>query len=58
MPSVIYEVVNIGTGKLSVMAMPVSGELIDEEFAGLRQFGIDHVVSLMELEEQFEDAKV
>jgi len=51
---VIYEVVAIGTGKLFVMAMPVSGERIDEEFAGLRQLGIDHVVSLLEVEEQFE----
>jgi protein-tyrosine phosphatase len=45
---VIYEVVTIGTGKLSVMPMPASGEGV----AGLRQLGIDHVVSLLEVDEQ------
>ena len=51
---VIYEVVTIGTGKLSVMAMPVGDNRIGEEIAGLRQLGIDHVVSLLEVEEQSE----
>ena len=50
MPPIIYEVVTIGTGKLSIMAMPTSGEEITE----LRQLGIDHVVSLLEVDEQFE----
>jgi len=50
----IYEVTPIGTGQLSVMAKPVSGEWIEDEFAGLRQLGIDHVVSLLERAEQID----
>lgn len=50
----IYEVTSIGAGKLSVMAKPVSGEWVEEQFAGLRQLGVDHVVSLLEFYEQFE----
>ena len=46
----IYEVESIGTGKLSVMQMPASGEAV----AGLRLLGIDHVVSLLEVDEQFD----
>ena len=48
MHPIIYEVETIGSGKLSIMAMPASGEA----FAGLRQLGIDHVVSLLEVDEQ------
>ena len=44
----------IGAGQLSVMAKPVSGDWIEDEFAGLRQLGIDHVVSLLEESEQYE----
>jgi protein-tyrosine phosphatase len=50
----IYEVASFGAGKLSVMAKPISGEWIEEEFAGLRQLGIDHVVSLLEAFEQID----
>jgi len=50
----IYEISDIGAGKLSVMAKPVSGEWIEEEFAGLRQLGVNHVVSLLEADEQAE----
>jgi protein-tyrosine phosphatase len=50
----IYEVLPIGSGQLSVMAKPVSGEWIAEEFAGLRELGVDHVVSLLEEVEQFD----
>jgi len=50
MAPVIYEVATIGPGKLSVMAMPAS----PEEVVGLRQLGIDHVVSLLEADEQIE----
>jgi len=50
----IYEVVNLDSGTLSVMAKPVGGEWIEEEFAGLRKLGIDHVVSLLETHEQDE----
>ncbi len=48
MAPIIYEVESIGTGKLSVMAMPACPEGV----AGLRQLGIDHVVSLLEEHEQ------
>jgi len=50
----VYNVVPVGAGQLSVMAKPVSGERIQEEFAGLRQLGIDHVVSLLERPEQID----
>lgn len=49
-PPIIYEVATIGTGKLSVMAMPGS----TEEFTRLHRLGVDHVVSLLELDEQIE----
>ena len=50
MHPIIYEVATIGTGRLSVMAMPDSSLQV----ASLRQLGIDHVVSLLEVEEQFD----
>ena len=50
MTPITYGVETIGTGQLSVMAMPASGE----EIAGLRQLGIDHVVSLLEVVEQID----
>ncbi|MFT7556288.1 MAG: hypothetical protein ACI9LO_002613, partial [Planctomycetota bacterium] len=43
-------VATIGKGQLWIMAMPASGE----EFAGIRMFDIDHVVSLLEWDEQVE----
>ena len=46
----IYEVIEIGTGKLSVMAMPASSG----QFAELRRQGVDHVVSLLDVDEQVE----
>jgi protein-tyrosine phosphatase len=51
---VVFNVVPIGAGQLSVMAKPASGERIEEEFAGLKQLGIDHVVSLLERPEQID----
>jgi len=45
-----YEVESIGAGKLSVMAMPSSAE----QFTELRQLGVDHVISLLDHEEQLE----
>lgn len=36
------------------MARPVAGEWIDDEFSGLRNLGIDHVVSLLERDESVE----
>ena len=50
----IYQVQKIGAGTLSVMAKPVSGEWIEDEFSGLRQQGITKVVSLLEAFEQVE----
>ena len=52
MQPTIYEVVAIGAGTLSIMARPVGGEGIEDEFAGLRRLGVDHVVSLLEIVEQ------
>ena len=51
---VVFNVVPIGAGQLSVMAKPASGERIEEEFAGLKELGIDHVVSLLERPEQID----
>ena len=46
----IYEVASLGTGRLSVMAMPVG----KEQFAELRRQGVDHVVSLLDSDEQLD----
>jgi protein-tyrosine phosphatase len=48
------EVELIGSGFLAVMAKPVAGEWIDEEFSGLAAAGIGKVVSLLESAEQYE----
>jgi len=50
----IYKVANLGSGTLSVMAKPVAGEWIEDEFSGLRTLGVDYVVSLLEFAEQSE----
>jgi protein-tyrosine phosphatase len=47
----IYQVELIGSGSLSVMAKPVSGEWIDDEFRGISELGINRIVSLLEIEE-------
>ena len=47
----IYEVEKIGSGSLSVMAKPVSGEWIEDEFRGISEHGIDRIVSLLEVHE-------
>ena len=49
-----YEIESIGSGFLAVMAKPVSGEWIDDEFSGLYQAGLRLVVSLLEDHEAFE----
>lgn len=49
-----YEIELIGSGFLAVMAKPVAGEWVDEEFAGLYQAGLRKVVSLLEEHEAFE----
>jgi len=49
-----YKVKDIEKGTLSVMAKPVSGEWIEDEFVGLKRLGIDKVVCLLEGFEQIE----
>ena len=49
-----YEIELIGSGFLAVMAKPVSGEWVDDEFSGLRKAGLRQVVSLLEDHEVFE----
>jgi len=50
----IYEIERIGSGFLAVMAKPVAGEWIDDEFSGIEAAGIEQVVSLLEAAEAFE----
>jgi protein-tyrosine phosphatase len=50
----IYKIEQIGSGFLAVMAKPVAGEWVDEEFRGLAAAGIRQVVSLLELREAYE----
>jgi protein-tyrosine phosphatase len=50
----IYKVFEIGKGTLSVMAKPVSGEWIEDEFSGLRKLGVGKVISLLERDEEIE----
>ncbi|MFZ6734473.1 protein-tyrosine phosphatase family protein [Undibacterium sp. Ji42W] len=47
----IYKVTQIGQGFLAVMAEPVAGEWIEDEFRGIAQFGISGMVSLLETHE-------
>lgn len=49
-----YLIQTIGAGSLSVMARPVPGEWIDDEFAGIARLGISHIVSLLEDQEAIE----
>ncbi|MFZ6720682.1 protein-tyrosine phosphatase family protein [Undibacterium sp. Ji49W] len=48
MYSDIYKVSQLGKGFLAVMAKPVGGEWIEDEFRGIAQFGICRLVSLLE----------
>ena len=50
----IYKIELIGSGSLSIMAKPTSGEWIEEEFSGICKWGIDRIVSLLEAEEAIE----
>ncbi|MFT5469543.1 MAG: protein-tyrosine phosphatase [Verrucomicrobiales bacterium] len=50
----IFSVESIGRGSLAVMARPVAGEWIEEEFAGIAEAGINRVVSLLEIDEAIE----
>jgi len=44
----IYRIRNIGDGFLAIMAKPRAADWLEDEIAGLRQIGIDVVVSLLE----------
>lgn len=50
----LYVVRQIGEGFLAVMARPVSGEWIDDEFASIGRAGVRTVVSLLEASEAYE----
>jgi len=50
----IYKVKTIGNGFLAVMAKPVSGEWIENEFTGIASEGILQIVSLLELNEAYD----
>jgi protein-tyrosine phosphatase len=50
----IYNVEMIGSGFLAVMAKPVSGEWIEDEFLGIAKAGIKQIVSLLEIHEEYE----
>ncbi len=50
----IYQVELIGSGILFIMAKPVSGEWIEDEFSGLANEGINQIVSLLESPESYE----
>lgn len=50
----IYKVTKIEKGTLSIMAKPVPGEWIEDEFSELKRLGIDKIVSLLERWEQRE----
>lgn len=47
----IYKVANIGRGWLAVMAKPVAGEWIEDEFSGIARAGMSGMVSLLERHE-------
>ena len=50
----IYTIEVIGSGFLAVMAKPVSGEWIEDEFLGIAKAGIKQIVSLLEVHEEYE----
>ena len=50
----IYKVEVIGSGSLSLMAKPISGEWIEDEFSNISRFGIDRIVSLLEPHEVYD----
>ena len=49
----IYRVKEIGSGSLAIMAKPVSGEFIEDEFQGIVREGINRIVSLLEPHEEY-----
>lgn len=49
----IYRVKDIGSGYLGIMAKPVSGEYIEDEFIGIAREEIKQIVSLLEPAEEY-----
>jgi len=49
-----YKIETIGRGFLAVMAKPVSGDWIEDEFIGIANAGITKMVSLLERHEEYE----
>lgn len=49
-----YYVQKVGLGYLAVMAKPMCGSVIEEQFSGLAELGIMQIVSLLETAEQDE----
>ncbi len=49
-----YKVIDIKSGVLSVMAKPVPGEYIEDEFIGFARLGINKIICLLEDWEQKE----
>ncbi len=49
----VYFIESIGEGSLSVMAKPVAGEWIEDEFTGIASLGITRVISLLEKHEEY-----
>jgi len=49
-----YIIRSIGSGSLSIMPKPVSGEFVDDEFKGLAINGITLMVSLLERSEAYQ----
>lgn len=54
MSAEIYQVELIGSGSLSVMAKPISGDWIEDEFTSIAEYGINRIVSLLEHHEALE----
>lgn len=54
MQPTIYFIEHIGTGSLSIMAKPASGDGINREFAAIASKGINTIVSLLESKESFD----
>jgi len=49
----IYRVGSVGSGYLAIMAKPVAGDFIEEEFSGIAKEGMLQVVSLLERDEEY-----
>lgn len=51
MKPAIYNVQAIGSGSLTIMAKPESGDLMEQEFSGIASAGINKIVCLLESHE-------